>query len=219
MTTTIHRHRHLTPAMRDALRRARSEPLRRVHRPGPGRAPWPHHPSTLAALVRNGFVVRGEHHSRRGNRTETWTITDAGREALDPPPDPPKPDRPTLLVQRPGRSPNYRTLPSGRLQAVGQGLPPAHHDERDASGDYTSSSFRAMRHEPESIDEQTLLDFADDARRRFVLRRARVRSEAAAERFERAARRAREQGIDVAEQTRAVERMAASLERRAEGAA
>jgi hypothetical protein len=64
------RHRQLTPAMRDALRAARSQPLRRVHKPGPGRPPWP--------------APAGSEVSRKGFRMDVWTITDAGVEALRP---------------------------------------------------------------------------------------------------------------------------------------
>jgi hypothetical protein len=78
------RHRHLTRAMRDALRAARSQPLRRVHKPDvPGRPPWPAHPASLAALVRRELVIRGAEVSRKGFRMDVWTITDAGVEALE----------------------------------------------------------------------------------------------------------------------------------------
>jgi hypothetical protein len=82
---TVPRHRHLTPAMRDALRAARSQPLRRVHKPGPGRPPWPAPAASLAALVRRELVTRGAEVSRKGFRMDVWTITDAGVEALRPP--------------------------------------------------------------------------------------------------------------------------------------
>jgi hypothetical protein len=81
---TVPRHRHLTPAMRDALRAARSQPLRRVHKPDePGRPPWPASSASLAALVRRGLVVRTAEVSRKGFRMDVWTITDAGVEALE----------------------------------------------------------------------------------------------------------------------------------------
>src|SRR4051812_5814616 len=78
------RHRPLTANMRAALRAARSQPLRRVHKPGPGRPAWPAHPNTLAALVRLELVRRDARISRKGYPTDSWTITDAGREALRP---------------------------------------------------------------------------------------------------------------------------------------
>jgi hypothetical protein len=84
LTATAPRHRPLTPAMRDALRAARSQPLRRVHKPEPGQPPWPAHPSRLAALVRRGLLTGpDERRSRKGHRMDVWTITDAGVEALD----------------------------------------------------------------------------------------------------------------------------------------
>jgi len=74
----------LTPAMRDALRRARHEPLRRVHRPGPGHPAWPASAPALAALARRELVKRSADISRRGYRMDVWTITDRGRAALEP---------------------------------------------------------------------------------------------------------------------------------------
>jgi hypothetical protein len=64
--------------------------------------------------------------------------------------------------------------------------------------------------------DPALVDFyADRNRRRFEERAAQIRREVAAERFERARRAAEARGVDVGEQVRAVERMAAALERRA----
>jgi hypothetical protein len=80
------RHRHLTPAMRDALRAARHQPLRRVHRPDAGKPPWPAHPSTLAALccpVRGRCLQRTEQVSRKGHPMTVWTITDLGILSLE----------------------------------------------------------------------------------------------------------------------------------------
>jgi hypothetical protein len=80
--------------MRDALDRRRSPhaPLRRVLKPGPARRPnrpatprWPAHPGTLHALERRELVARGEIRNRDGWPVTTWTITDAGRQALEPP--------------------------------------------------------------------------------------------------------------------------------------
>src|SRR4051812_2490544 len=81
--TTAARHRHLTPAMRDTLRAARNQPLRRVHKPQPYRPPWPAHPSRLAALVRRGLLHRSADVSRKGYRMDTWTITDTGLLELE----------------------------------------------------------------------------------------------------------------------------------------
>jgi hypothetical protein len=69
---TVPRHRHLTPAMRDALRAARSQPLRRV--------------------------VRTAEVSRKGFRMDVWTITDVGVEALRPVESTRRP-RPLLIAE------------------------------------------------------------------------------------------------------------------------
>jgi hypothetical protein len=96
---TAPRHRHLTPAMRDALRAARSQPLRRVHKPDePGRPPWPAPAASLAALARRGFVVRSAEVSRKGFRMDVWTITDVGLEALRPVESTRRP-RPLLIAE------------------------------------------------------------------------------------------------------------------------
>jgi DNA-binding PadR family transcriptional regulator len=74
----------LTTRMRDALTSAKHGPLRRVLKPGPGTPPWPAHPGTLHALERHELVTRGELRNRDGWPVTTWTITDTGRQALEP---------------------------------------------------------------------------------------------------------------------------------------
>jgi hypothetical protein len=76
----------LTAPQLEALQRARHAPLRRVHIAGPGRPPWPAAPATLRALLRRGLVELGTTRNRDGWPVDTWTITDAGRLVLDPPP-------------------------------------------------------------------------------------------------------------------------------------
>lgn len=76
----------MTALARDALEQIRRQPLRRVHTPGPGKPPWPKHPSTLAALVKRGFVARTEGRNKDAHKADIWTITDEGRTALNPPP-------------------------------------------------------------------------------------------------------------------------------------
>jgi hypothetical protein len=102
LTTT--RHRPLTPAMRDALRAARSQPLRRVHDDKPGRPVWPAHPATLRALTdehRGRCLRRTERLSRQGHVVEEWWITDLGLESLNYRP----PGRDTVrLLRVPGGS-------------------------------------------------------------------------------------------------------------------
>jgi hypothetical protein len=73
----------LTRPMRNALEDAVRQELRRVH-DTPGPAAWPAHPSTLAALVRHELLTRSTRRSKRGHQLDAWTITDAGRAALQP---------------------------------------------------------------------------------------------------------------------------------------
>lgn len=75
----------LTASMRAALQQARHAPLRRVLEPGPGAPAWPAHPGTLHALERHKLLTRGEIRNRHGQPVTTWTITTAGRQALEPP--------------------------------------------------------------------------------------------------------------------------------------
>ncbi len=101
----------LTKHMRAALENARRGPLRRIHTPGPGRPPWPAHPSTLMALLRQGLV---DHEVIKGNDgcwREAWTINDAGREALKPR-DTTRRDSPMYLVRC--GSTRFKKLPNGR---------------------------------------------------------------------------------------------------------
>ena len=49
---------------------------------------WPHGiaPATLAALVRHGWLEEGTRKNRRGYDMHVWSVTDAGRLVLNPPP-------------------------------------------------------------------------------------------------------------------------------------
>jgi hypothetical protein len=79
-------HRTLTPAMRAALRAARSQPLRRVHKPGNGKPAWPASPNTLYALTsieRGACLRRTERLSRQGHHVEEWWITELGVASLE----------------------------------------------------------------------------------------------------------------------------------------
>jgi hypothetical protein len=78
---------HLTVWMRAALDDARrNDGFRLVHddKPGRPRPPWPW--PTIHALERREFVDHADLRDAAGGRYEKWTITDAGRLALDPPP-------------------------------------------------------------------------------------------------------------------------------------
>jgi hypothetical protein len=76
----------VTERMLEALSAAENGPLRRVHDVEHGQAPWPTHPCSLAALVRQGLLERSSRISKKGHRIDEWHINDAGREALKPKP-------------------------------------------------------------------------------------------------------------------------------------
>lgn len=75
----------VTALMHATLEAARRGPLRRIHDGDPGQPNWPAHPTTLHALVRRELLAIDERRSGKGYRLQEWTITDAGREVLDPP--------------------------------------------------------------------------------------------------------------------------------------
>jgi hypothetical protein len=123
--------------MRDALEDTsrRIEGLRRTFDDKAGHPTWPHHPATLAALVRRGLLEPREVRNRKGYRVQAWFITDAGRRALEP----------VLVIKRdvplylapvsgrtsnPGRAVDYDRHPvTGRLMAV-EALNPPSPEER-----------------------------------------------------------------------------------------
>jgi DNA-binding PadR family transcriptional regulator len=74
----------LTAHMRATLIQTRRGPLRRPHPPGAGAPPWPAAATTLHALVRQELVTVAEVRNRHGWPVTMWTITDAGRAALEP---------------------------------------------------------------------------------------------------------------------------------------
>lgn len=79
----------LNDRQRHALEDAKSnDGLRRTHDPNtPSAAPWPapHVWQTLNSLTNRGLLVKTTADNGE-QRVDTWRITDAGREALDPPP-------------------------------------------------------------------------------------------------------------------------------------
>ena len=97
----------LTRPMRDALTAADNpQGLRRVHTTGPGKPPWPAHPTTLAALLKHDLVDHIVDRDKRGYWRETWQTNDAGRLALNPPPRK-KSDRPRYLQRDVWRGGDY----------------------------------------------------------------------------------------------------------------
>jgi hypothetical protein len=134
----------LTARMRDALEQARHAPLRRVLKPGPGAPPWPAHPGTLHALKRRELLARGELRNRDGWPVTTWTITDAGRQALQPP-EIFRRERDVYLAHpNPDISGDYTTDPGrGRDE-----LPVLDPDSLDSAWAQLSAERRAMTETP-----------------------------------------------------------------------
>ncbi len=74
-----------TRTMLECLQRARKQPLRRCWDGTPGQPPWPAPWQTIYALVDRGWLeATTVPKNKRGHKVTTWTITPAGREALEP---------------------------------------------------------------------------------------------------------------------------------------
>lgn len=186
----------LTAHMRAALTQSVHAPLRRVHR---GSADWPAPPGTLHALVGHGLVVTARVRNRDGVAVDTWTITDAGRAALQPP-EVFRQDRPTFLA-------DHRRAPW---------CDPTEPD-LDHKDDYTTDPAHR-------IDELEVVD--DETQRLVTLRgrradaqRARLadagrQSQPIEERLSRIRAEARDQGIDIARQEASIVRRIEAIERR-----
>lgn len=108
----------LTTPMRNALEQAQHAPLRRVHNPTtPGKPPWPAHPSTLHALARHDLVTVDQIRNRHGYPTQLWTITDTGRQALQPK-ETFRQQRPVYLARPTKNSGDYTNDPSRRIDPL-----------------------------------------------------------------------------------------------------
>lgn len=119
----------LTALMHQALTRANTEPLRRIHNPRiPGKPRWPAHPLTLHALEQHGLLARTRITNGRGNPVDLWTITNPGRESLQPV-ERLLEHRPVFLVDRRLATPDWRD-------------PAKHPDEHRE--DYTRDRTRAI---------------------------------------------------------------------------
>lgn len=153
----------LTPLMQDALRRAAQQPLRRVHKPGPGQPPWPANPSTLSALVRRDLVAHSRIRNRHGWPTDVWTITDAGVTALKPK-ELWRKDRPIYLSRPSGRRGDYSTDPSqsidndhqdnGRVRPVEVLVTPAHY--RSYADEADTKRTERLKEDGRRLDELPL---------------------------------------------------------------
>lgn len=73
----------MTKQMHAVLQQAATQELRRTF-DTPTPPAWPAPPSTLAALVRHGLLERTERRTRHHHTMWVWTITDAGKHALEP---------------------------------------------------------------------------------------------------------------------------------------
>ena len=135
----------LTARMRAALTdTARPGGVQRRHTGGPGKPPWPHHPASLAALLRHNLVdheVDQDPHT--GVLVERWTIRDEGMTVLHPPP---------VIRQAP---PNY--LMTG-----------SHHTDFEVAVVTMRDGTRAMRRLPIEQMDPPNPEWADRARRRHA---------------------------------------------------
>lgn len=156
----------LTANMRKVLTKAKHAPIRRPHPPGPGAPPWPEAHRTLYALVHHELVTRSEIRDRDGQPLTLWTITTAGRAALEPP-ELVKTDRPTYLSDRRKATPDWRD---------------PHDPEHEQPEDYTSDPARRIDH----------IEITDPDRLKLVWdRQAKARVAALEDRRDRARRLAR----------------------------
>lgn len=141
----------MTKKMREALSEAHKNPLRRPMKPGPGKPPWPAHPSTIAALERHELVVRTTVRHRRGYVVHVWDVTEKGRLVLYPPPRF-REDRPVYMTRGAVR---YRKLANGRWTVAA-----SRDSDRDRNeDDYTSDPSRR-------IDDLEVVPQAGEAWRR-----------------------------------------------------
>lgn len=127
----------LSTAMRAALTAAQRGPLRRPHAYLDAPAPWPAHPSTLQALERHGLLERHDLRNRHGHPVTTWTITPAGRSALEPREITRRP-APLYLARG---SVRYHVLPNGKWGVVKD-------EDATGSGDYTADPARSVDRDP-----------------------------------------------------------------------
>jgi hypothetical protein len=186
----------LSAPMRNALEAAARNPLRRTHDTTAGKPSWPAHPSTLAALVDEkhgrGYLVRTEERNRKGFRVDVWTLTDAGREALHPPPRF-RPDKPLFMAHG---AIHYRKLKSKGPKDLGRWAVV----DSEQSSDYTTSRVKAID-ELEVMETDRLASFTTAAREREQERRRQngvaLDARVFDERLEHARLTARERRMDV----------------------
>lgn len=107
----------MTEHMRNALKKAKHAPLRRVHTPGPGKPPWPANACTLYALERHELLERRESRNREGLPVTLWEITEAGRSALRPV-ERVVDERPVFLARPTRGSGDYTTNPARRIDSA-----------------------------------------------------------------------------------------------------
>jgi hypothetical protein len=134
----------LTANMRDVLAAAAKQELRRPPHEGPGARPWPAAWQTLYSLVNRGLLEASVRKNRAGHELEVWTITDTGRQALQPP-EIFRRERDVYLAHpNPDISGDYTTDPRrGRDE-----LPVLDPDSLDSAWAQLSAERRAMTETP-----------------------------------------------------------------------
>jgi hypothetical protein len=199
----------LTARMHDTLTTAARNPLRRTH---DTTADWPAHAATLAALVRHGLLDRSERRNRRGFKVDIWTITDPGREQLNPPPRY-RPDRPLFLAHC--GAIRYRKLPAKGPNDLGRWVIAGTRDDasQSNSGDYTTNPAKAIDH-LEVVDPADVLRFTATARQREQDRKRQngtlLDAKAFDDRLEQARLVAREHRMDVTSEVWVIRQIAAT---------
>jgi hypothetical protein len=107
--------------------------LRRIHKPDAPLPPWPAHPTTLRALVVRQLLHYERARHRSGCPLDRWTVTDLGKQALEPI-EIVKRDTPVYLA-RGGGQVKYRKLSNGRWAIDGSS---------DGNGDYTTDASKSI---------------------------------------------------------------------------
>jgi hypothetical protein len=154
----------LTAHMRQALITAsHQDGLRRTHETLHGQPPWPAPPMTLHALNRRGLVTYTRILNRKGDPVDIWRITEAGRQALNPPARNNR-HRPRFLQREIWRGGDYTTnhrvsidsdiAPGNRRTAVEVIL--TDEDLTRFAAAATRRRKRVLRDNGTSLDQQTI---------------------------------------------------------------
>lgn len=203
----------LTNNMRATLKLAKRGPLRRIHNPNhPGPPAWPANHATLAALVRHHLLERQQIKNKRGYNVNLWTITPAGRQALEPA-ERFREARPLYLARG---SVRFRKQPNGRWAVITDSRSDVNED------DYTSDPRQSIDRDraptartqtavPVLVDRDDLDAFTRRARRREEARKRsngdRLDTKTSRERLEQLQRVAREHHVNISDECRLIRHM------------